>query len=262
MTSLKTLQQDWEKFAQLDPLWSICADPRKREGRWQEEDFFESGRREIATVLQRLKAIGHFPVTEGPALDFGCGVGRLTRALAEYFTECWGVDIAPTMIEKARAYHQQEPRCRFQLNEGDLSAFPDQYFSFIYSSIVLQHIDTKYVRRYLAEFGRVLKPGGLLVFQMADVLQGGPWFRLRSKIALRTRIRWLLSGKGPGIERRMAMHCVPEKRVRGMLAGNLRVVDVRLTNSTEPAFNGDLRYLDQEPHEGIVSKQYTVIRSA
>jgi len=268
MTSLKTLQENWERFAQTDPLWSICADPRKRDGRWRESEFFESGRREIAAVMQCLNSLGLAPANGAPVLDFGCGVGRLTRALAEHFRECHGVDIAPTMIEKARAYHQAEPRCRFHLNESsDLRAFPDQYFGLIYSSIVLQHIAAKYVERYLQEFGRVLRPGGILVFQIADVLQGGVWFRLRSKIALRTRIKHLLTGKGPGIESRMEMNCVPERRVRRMLPANLRgvnlkIVDVRLTNSTEPAFNGNLVYLEREPEQGIVSKQYTVVRGA
>jgi SAM-dependent methyltransferase len=263
MTSLKTLQENWERFAQTDPLWAICADPRKREGRWQESEFFESGRREIATVLQCLSSMGLTPANDAPVLDFGCGVGRLTRALAGHFTECHGVDIAPTMIEKARAYHQAEPRCRFHLNESsDLRIFPDGRFGFIYSSIVLQHIATRYVELYLREFGRVLRPGGILVFQIADILQGGALFRLRSKIALRTRIRQLLTGEGPGPESRMEMNCVPEKRVRRMLPPDLRVADVRLTNSTDPAFNGNLVYLEREPAAGIVSKQYTVVRSA
>ena len=37
----------------------------------------------------------HVQVRPGRALDFGCGVGRLTQALAGKFSECDGVDIAP-----------------------------------------------------------------------------------------------------------------------------------------------------------------------
>jgi 2-polyprenyl-3-methyl-5-hydroxy-6-metoxy-1,4-benzoquinol methylase len=263
MKSLKDLQENWETFAQTDPLWSICADPQKRGGQWQESDFFASGRVEIATVLQCLRSLGLQPDFQLPVLDFGCGVGRLTRALAEHFEECWGVDIAPTMIEKARTYHRDQTRCRFHLNAtGDLKAFADGHFGMIYSSIVLQHMEETLVRGYLAEFARVLRPGGILVFQIADTIAGGLLQRLRSRIALRTRIRRLLSGSQPISGPVMAMHCVTEKRVRSMLAGNLRVVDVRFTNSTQPAFNGNLLYLDREPQEGIASKQYVAIRSS
>jgi hypothetical protein len=39
-----------------------------------------------------------------------------------------------------------------------------------------------------------------------------------------------------------------------------RVADVRLTNSTDPAFCGDLQYLASEPEFGYVSKQYCVVK--
>jgi hypothetical protein len=58
------------------------------------------------------------------------------------------------------------------------------------------------------------------------------------------------------------MHCVPERKVRDVLAGcGLLVMDVALTNSTEPAFNGNLRYLDAEPRHGFVSKQYVAVKN-
>src|SRR5690242_2283839 len=113
MKSLQDLQKNWEGFAQSDPLWSICADPEKRHNKWNKEEFFATGRREIETVLGCLRGLGIQPAGELPALDFGCGVGRLTRAMAGHFSQCYGVDISPTMVRLATEYNRDIPGCHF-----------------------------------------------------------------------------------------------------------------------------------------------------
>jgi len=116
MTSLKKLQRNWESLAQEDPLWSICTDPEKRHQRWDIDEFFATGKHEINVVMEHLRNL-EIPIDRSAAaLDFGCGVGRLTRALAEYFPECWGVDISPTMIRLAEDFNSSYPRCRFLLS--------------------------------------------------------------------------------------------------------------------------------------------------
>ena len=255
MASLGELQKNWEGFAQTDPMWAICTDPQRRNKKWSEKEFFESGNQEIERVLAHVRSLDLKADPDRPALDFGCGVGRLTQALARYFRECWGVDISPTMIRMAQDFHRQNPRCNFWLNPTDnLRKFSDGYFGFIYSSIVLQHIENKFVKNYLKEFVRVLKPGGLLVFQLPD--------RNLTSIITRIgkRLGTSLSAKGAP-QFRMRMHCIREKEVRAILsAQQADVVDVQLTNSTEGSFNGNLRYLDQEPRSGFVSKQYCVVK--
>src|SRR5512147_2288602 len=91
----------WEDAAQRDPLWAILSDPTKRGRQWDLGEFFETGRREISLLLYQLRQLGH-PPSAGRALDFGCGVGRLTQALAATFAEVVGVDVSPTMIRLAR----------------------------------------------------------------------------------------------------------------------------------------------------------------
>ena len=104
---------------------------------------------------------------DGPrqrALDFGCGVRRLTRALAAHFAT--GVDLAPSMMAQAQAL-DLEHRCEFVLNaRADLSMFPDNTFDFIYSNIVLQHMRPEYSTAYIREFCRALAPGAVAVFQL------------------------------------------------------------------------------------------------
>lgn len=261
MDRLRKVQENWEGFAQTDPLWAICADPRKKYNRWSREEFFATGRDEIERVLDCVQSLGLRLDWKSPALDFGCGVGRLTRALAGRFAECWGVDISSTMIERAKEFNRDIPHCHFLLNEQErLENFQDDYFGFIYSSIVLQHLPEEYAKSYLAELIRVLRPGSVLVFQVTDQYRAGMVLRVRQMVALRSRLRRLF-GK-PVDKFVMEMHCHPEADIRQFLQEHqARVVDVRLTNSADPAFNGNLRYLDQEPAQGFVSKQYCVIKN-
>jgi len=103
----------------------------------------------------------------GSALDFGCGVGRLSHALAVHMQEVTGIDVSPTMIEIGRHLNFSGDRVRFLLNQqDDLEVVGDARFDLINSQITLQHVPPEATRKYLAEFMRILKPGGLLVFQL------------------------------------------------------------------------------------------------
>jgi ubiquinone/menaquinone biosynthesis C-methylase UbiE len=164
---LQDLQKNWDRMGSEDPLWAIMTDPRYKGGKWDPDAFFESGRTQITAVMEHAESLGQFP--RGAAFDFGCGVGRLTQALAEQFDTVTGVDIAPSMIAEARARNQHGDKVSYVLNErGDLSSFADESFDFIYTEITLMHMEPRYSTEYIAEFFRIGRPGGLVVFQVVD----------------------------------------------------------------------------------------------
>jgi ubiquinone/menaquinone biosynthesis C-methylase UbiE len=142
---------------------------------------------EIDGILERVSGL-EIPVRRGRALDFGCGVGRLTQGLCRHFDECCGVDIAPSMIELARAHNHHGARCRYEVNPAaDLRLFADDTFDFIYSSLVLQHMRPRYAKRYIPEFLRILAPGGCMAFRLPSQLRQ-PLDRVRSRIG---RLYWV-----------------------------------------------------------------------
>jgi SAM-dependent methyltransferase len=259
MNSLKELQRNWEGLAQADPLWAICTDPEKNSNQWTREEFFATGRKEIEAVLSYSTRIDVCIDKTLPVLDFGCGVGRLTRALSAYFPECTGVDISPTMISMAQELNRDRPHCYFQLNEGArLNSLPDNHFGFIYTSLVLQHVAEPCSHEYIAELVRVLKPDGVLIFQVPDRLHANSLTKVRARLALRSRLQSVLGRQKPYA---MEMHCIKEPVIRKLIDQNrARVADVTITNSCDPSFSGDLQYLTQEPLHGYVSKQYCVIK--
>lgn len=262
MSSLEQLQRNWEELAQADPMWAICTDPARRHGKWGREQFFATGHDEIKKVIECVLGIPVAVDGRAPALDFGCGVGRLTRALAGYFPECWGVDISPTMVRLAGEFNGDLPQCRFLLNErGDLKGLRDNYFGFVYTNIVLQHIAPRYSRKYLAELVRVTRPGGILVFQVLDDFCAPLLERWRQKVGLRKR--WNRIAPNGDRAFLMDLHCMREADVRKVLeSAGSHIADVRWTNSTESSFNGKLEYLAAPPARGYVSRQYSAIKNA
>ncbi len=159
----RSLRTAWDTFGSRDPMWAVLTEPDRRGGRWDPEEFFATGVREVDGVMALAGELG-LPARRGTALDFGCGVGRLTQALARHFDRVTGVDIAPSMLAEARR-HDPEGRCTFVQNDApDLALFPDDSFDMVLSTIVLQHMPPELSLRYVEEFGRVLRPGGLAVF--------------------------------------------------------------------------------------------------
>ncbi len=178
--------RDWEEMAAIDPLWAIMSSPEKRFGNWELNEFLRTGEEEIANLMQSADQLG-LPKQRRRAIDFGCGVGRLTHALCAHFPECYGVDISQGMLERAR---QLTPDCHFR-EACDLSSFPAGYADLIYSSLVLQHQpNRKHVAALVADMVRVLAPDGLLVFQMPLYLP------LRNRLQLRRRAYRLLHALG------------------------------------------------------------------
>jgi SAM-dependent methyltransferase len=225
---IQELQKNWDAFGRTDPLWSILTDPAKIGNKWTLDEFFQNGQREIDELIAFITSIGIDLQSEG-ALDFGCGVGRLTQALSKYFANVTGVDIAPSMISLARNYNREGDRCIYIINEADdLHVFNDNKFAFIYCNYVLQHMRPEYALCYIQEFVRVLKPGGTLVFQLPSEFVT---LKERVRFALRVRLsntyRQLRSGAS-AVRPLMETHFVPRRTVERLLQGSSgRLVHVR-----------------------------------
>jgi len=226
-------------------MWAILTQPDKKEGGWTTAEFLATGLREIEAVLAYLDVV--VPgLARRRAMDFGCGLGRLTQALAARFEAAVGVDIAPSMIEQARAL-TTDPRCTFVLNtSADLRAFADDTFELVYSNITLQHMEPRYARAYIREFVRVASPQGAVLFQ----LPAGPAPRRhdptvwgRAKSALRAVVppglasaydNWKRSRAGEPL---MEGHGIPRDEVVALLeACGAAIRDVRDDDSAAPGW--------------------------
>lgn len=211
-SELARLARHWTKLGLEDPFWAVCVDPDRRGGRWDVGEFMASGRAEIGAALDRLDQLG-ICRARSAALDFGCGVGRLTAALSGYFDSVTGVDISPSMLDRARGLLDGQPGCRVVHNASpDLKIFPDASFDLVCSSLVLQHMPRVLACAYLTEFVRVTRPGGAIVILVPE----------RHKLTSRGAVYALTPRSFTGLIQRtifrypapMQMTTLPARRVR------------------------------------------------
>lgn len=227
---LKKLQGNWNAFAQRDAFWAILTDPAKKGNKWRADEFFETGVSEINEIMKYIELIG-ISMPYRKALDFGCGVGRLTQALPQYFDQVCGVDISPSMIKLAEKYNRYSSKCKYYLNEADnLRLFDDNSFDFIYTNIVLQHIEPSYSKNYIKDFLRVLAPHGLLIFQLPSerlqVIKLSIKLRRLIKRIMPTALLFLLNKIRYGAT--LEMHGIKKEEVVRFIQKNGRkIVDIK-----------------------------------
>lgn len=164
---LKQSEKNWDNLADEDPLWAILSDHSKKGARWKIEDFFESGQKEITKLFNWLNK-NRININFGKALDFGCGVGRLSNPLASMFLQVYGIDISPKMIELAKSYsrYPKNKLCFLVNKVDDLNVFPDNFFDFIYTNITLQHIKQDFALKYIDSFLKKINENGIVIFQI------------------------------------------------------------------------------------------------
>ncbi len=205
--NLSDIQKNWDQFGKDDPYWAILTDPNKKGNKWEEEDFFKTGRNRIAQVVKKLKKLNPEFIFQS-ALDFGCGVGRLTLGLANHFDKVVGIDIAPSMIKIANEKNNKE-NCTYFLNEkNDLSIFKSKSFDLVYSEITLQHMQPQFAKNYIAEFFRILKPNGLAIFQIPSKLDLGTLLYHTELMKLYRKVRRIFISTSDKNTPIMEMYCI------------------------------------------------------
>jgi ubiquinone/menaquinone biosynthesis C-methylase UbiE len=235
-------RKQWESLGTDDPYWAVLSDPAKQHGGWDKQEFFQTGVDEIRSVLAKVSSAG-VRHGLGVALDYGCGVGRLSRALSASFERVVGVDISEAMLTEARSANSKFNNIQFVRNSGDtLPGIGDSSIDFIYSNIVLQHSPRTNQRSVIKEFCRALRPGGALVFQTPAhqnlmSIKGLLHFLLGNRIF--NLARTIKYGK----TRVMEMHTFAKSDVLQLLRKEgLSVVKVERFDSAGEAFVGYLYF--------------------
>jgi SAM-dependent methyltransferase len=251
---LERQRRDWEELAEFNPEWAVLSEPEVRFSGWDMDEFFRHGSEQIERTMTAASDLG-LPKRRGSVLDFGCGVGRLSRELSGRFERYVGVDISAGMVERAQELNRDFANCTYLVNDRpDLSRFEDGEFDTVVTFIVLQHIpDRDLIRGYLAEFARVLAPGGLIAFQLPSEIP------LIYRVVWRKHLYRAARAVGVSVERahrlglhNMTMQALPVDEVRRTLEeAGAEIVRV----DSEQAMHGDT------PIRGSISTDYFATRN-
>ncbi|MBA3521645.1 MAG: class I SAM-dependent methyltransferase [Gemmatimonadales bacterium] len=196
----------WEYYGKHNPYYGVLSHGEFRFGVLDESarrKFFESGVEVVdGFIALAEKAFG--PLRYGVALDYGCGVGRLTRRLAERFREVIGVDISSEMLEEARRNLADQDNVSFQLAGSEYAGSLD----LVISKIVFLHIAPEEGYRILERLASRLAPGGVGILDLPVRYTGG-------------RIRRALSAARSLLPRRepvMPLHIYDLRKLKAVLA--------------------------------------------
>jgi ubiquinone/menaquinone biosynthesis C-methylase UbiE len=111
-------------------------------------------------------------------LEVGCGAAVDLARFAKGGAIVTGVDVAASAIDLARKnFEQQQLQGEFLVANGEDMPLPDAAFDVVYAHGVVQY--TAHPRRLVDECRRVLKPGGLAVFQVYNRIS---WLNALSKL--------------------------------------------------------------------------------
>lgn len=163
---LENLKCQWESFGAQKAEWAVLTS----KDNWNIDEFFATGINDISRLKREFKFLNRdLGKLSGNALDFGCGLGRITYGLGKTlnFKHIVGVDISKSMVDKAIQYNAFPNRCEYFVNiSKKLPKFKSETFDFICSFLCLQHIHPEIVYGYIKEFARLLRSGGMMFFNL------------------------------------------------------------------------------------------------
>ena len=148
--------------AAQDDLQQIVEDEAFLWGSEMRVDYHARAEREMDQQWRDIiwPVLSKYNIDYSDAMDFACGHGRNAIKLSELAQRVTLVDVNPENIAFCRERFIGD-RYSFVVTSGyDLRAVADASLSFIYSFDAMVHFDLAIVHAYVAEFARVLRPGG------------------------------------------------------------------------------------------------------
>ncbi len=207
---LAHVHRTWQHLGETEPHYSVLTVDRFSASSIDqtEEAFYATGRRNVDILLETLRRVGVDPSRLSRCLEFGCGVGRLTRYLAEEFEHVIGYDISRSHLEIAAKHLDDCDLDNVDLKQirelADLKKLPAS--DLVYSVIVLQHNPPPIMAQLIDGLLGAVAPGGIAYFQL-------PTYRKGYRFSLKKYLDRTKTAR-PAME----MHVLPQRRVFELIA--------------------------------------------
>lgn len=160
------LKTSWSTFGKTEPFWGVLTHENFKQHNLNESElskFYDSGK---TTISEFEKILNKHQSTfvDKIVLDFGCGVGRLTKPCAEICKKIYGLDISQPYLDIAK---KNVPNGEFFL-VNDFNALPNLPSNpdVIYSLITLQHNRPALMRLYIFLLLKALAENGIALLHI------------------------------------------------------------------------------------------------
>jgi SAM-dependent methyltransferase len=217
------IEENWRQLGMSDPHWSVITDDQFRAANIEQtqDRFFGLGNYDVQDYLATLKRCGlggDILFDDKTCFELGCGVGRCTVWLSQFYKAIIAADISPSHLALARQSVARYRRDNVYFVHLDsfmtLEEKLPEFHSF-FSIITLQHNPPPLIEWLLRRILRSLKPGGIAYFQV-------PTYSLNYSFKIKDYLNHAL----PIGE--MEMHVLPQHRVFEILHQNgCRVLECR-----------------------------------
>lgn len=163
------------------------------------------------------------PPPGGPALDVGCGEGRWTRELRERGYDVTGFDRSEQLLAAAR---EADPEGRYEVGVVESLPVADGEARLVLCVNVLPHVVD--LGAAVAEFARVLAPGGVLVLGLIHpVAEAGTFDEDADELRVRNYFATEEHAVPLGEGHVFHQHRTIEGYLRAFLGAGFALVDVR-----------------------------------
>jgi 2-polyprenyl-3-methyl-5-hydroxy-6-metoxy-1,4-benzoquinol methylase len=165
---------DWEELARREPHFAVLTEQQFLQENLAPEalgDFWATGECDVEFLFDLIRKHLSRELVPDDVLDFGCGVGRLTLALARRARRVVGVDVSPTMIDLAKRYAADQSVENVEFAHH-LNGLPAESFDLICSLIVFQHIPVPQGKELFRRLLQLLRPGGVVAVQFTFTRPG------------------------------------------------------------------------------------------
>ena len=168
----------WTRLGKKEAYWASLPEGPYRARELDDANFdafFASGERDMASIIAVLREIVGPDFHPARALDFGCGVGRLTIPLARESRHVLAVDISPTMLTEAQANCVEQGLTNVEFSETGVFARDAnrRRFDFVLSYAVFQHIRPRAGLRLTRRILGMLSVGGFAALHYVYARKAG-----------------------------------------------------------------------------------------
>ena len=198
------VQGTWHYLGETEPYWSVITAEKFKQANIQQtiDQFYDSGMYDATRLFRTLDRSNIDYTVFNSCLEYGCGLGRVTRWLSEKFDIVYGYDISLAHLKSAESYlnrrHINNTVLRHVKGINDILCLPK--VDLVYSILVLQHNPPPLTSLIIREFIKSLNPGGVALFQV-------PTYRLGYRFSLEDYY------DNGGSTHQMEAHVLPQRTI-------------------------------------------------